>query len=393
MIIWFALLIPVLTAIVLYIFFNHKTIWWEFIILFAVPALLILIMKILSETSQTTDTEYWGEKITQAIYSEPWDEEVSCRHEIPCSHPQYCTDKDGKEYQCGYRHSNDGYEHLYDVDYHSEYWEIATEFNNSERVSQQEFQRLVNKWGNKNFVDKHRDFHSIDGDWYVTYFPKVDDKIECYVTKHTYENRVQASNNIFNYPEVTEEESKLYRLYSYPEIYEGYKQKGILGFGDTTQKIAENKVQIINAKLGPKKQVKLFVLVFRNLDEQAAYYQECLWKGGNKNEFIVCIGIDNLMNVKWCKPFSFTENQDIKIETRNYIKRMGKLNLSSIADFLSLEIEQKFKRKEFKDFDYLTVEPKEWQIVLTFILTLIISVLLSLWVINNEFDESNPTGK
>lgn len=387
MIIWLALIIPVLTAVVLYFFFNHKTIWWEFIIPFAASALLILIMKFASETSQTTDTEYWGEQIINAIYSEPWDERVSCRHPISCSHPEYCKDKDGKEYQCGYQHSNDGYYHDYDVDYHSEYWEINTEFGNSERVSQTEFNRLVNKWGNKVFEDKHRKFHSIDGDWYVTYFPKQDDKIECYVSQHFYENRVQASHNVFNYPDVTDEEKKLYGLYEYPEIYGGYKQIGILGYGDTTQNTAENKVQIINAKLGPKKQVKLFIIVFRDKPEESAYYQECLWKGGNKNEFVLCIGVDNLMNVKWCKPFSFTENQEIKIECRNYVKHMGKLNLSKTVDFLKDEINKNFKRKEFAEFSYLTVEPKDWQVVLTFILTLLLNVGISFWVIKNEFED------
>lgn len=387
MIIWLALIIPVFTAVVLYFFFSHKTIWWEFIIPFAASALIILIMKFASETAQTADTEYWGEQITSAVYSQPWDEEVPCRHEIPCSHPKYCSDKDGKESQCGYQHSNDGYYHNYDVDYHEEYWEINTEFKNSQYVSKQEFERLVKKWNNKVFEDKHRDYHSIDGDWYVTHFPKQDDKIECYVSQHFYENRVQASHNVFNYPEVTEEDKKVYGLFEYPSISEGYKQQGILGYGDTTQRTAENKVQIINAKLGPKKQVKLFIIVFRNKGEESAYYQECLWKGGNKNEFVLCVGVDNLMNIKWCKPFSFTENQDIKIEVRNYVKEMGKLNLSKAADFLKGEIDQKFKRKEFAEFSYLTVEPKTWQVVLTFILTLIINILLSLWIIKNEIED------
>lgn len=387
MIIWLALFIPVITAAVLFFFFNHKTVWWEFFIPFAASALFIGIMKWTTEVLQTSDTEYWGEPISQAIHSQSWDEEVPCRHEIPCSHPKYCNDKDGKEYQCGYEHSNDGHYHTYDVDFHPEYWEVTTSHGNSDRVSQSEYTRLTHKWSNEKFVDKHRDYHSIDGDWYVTDFPGQDELMECFVTTHSYENRVQASHNIVNYPDVLEEEIKIYGLYDYPDITDGYKQKGILGYGDSTQKTAENKVQIINAKLGPKKQVKLFILVFRNKDEESAYHQECLWKGGNKNEFVVCIGIDNLMNIKWAKTFSFTENQEIKIETRNFIKEMKKLNLSKVTDFLKIEIDKRFTRKEFKDFDYLTVEPKDWQVVLTFILTLVINVLISWWIVVNEIEE------
>jgi hypothetical protein len=337
MIIWFALIIPIFTAVILFVFFNHYTKIWEFFIPFLASLALISIMKITTESCQTSDTEYWGEKIVQAIYSEEWDEEVSCKHEISCTHEKYCKDNEGKEYQCGYEHSNDGYYHMYDVDNHPEYWEIKTEFGNTSSISKAEYNRLVKKWDNQEFVNKNRDYHSINGDWFVTNFNNSDEKIECFVTNHSYENRVQASDNVFNFPEVLAPEIKMFNLYEYPKI-NGYKQKGILGIGDSTQSLAENKVQIINAKLGPNKQVKLFILVFRNLPEEAAYFQECLWKGGNKNEFVVCIGIDSISRIKWCKPFSFTENLDIKINTRNFVKEMKVLNLYKVTEFLQVEI-------------------------------------------------------
>lgn len=393
MIIWLALLVPVITAFVLFFFFRHKTAWWEFAIPFLASLLFIWIMKFTTELSLTSDTEYWGEPITQAIYSEPWDEEVPCRHPKYCTRYNSCKSRDSKgncrggyeEYQCGYKHA-------YDVDYHSEYWEVTTASGNSSNISQAEFNRYVNKWGNKSFVDKHRDYHSIDGDWYVSTCPNDDSKIECFVTSHSYENRVQASHSVFNYPDVEEKDVAFYGLYDYPSIYENYKQIGILGPGDSTKAIAENKIQILNAKLGPKKQVKVFVLVFKNKSDDVAYHQECYWKGGNKNEFVVCIGVDNAMNVTWCRPFSFTEVQEVKVETRNYVESMGKLNLSKVSDFLYTEIDQKFKRKHFRDFSYLTVEPKGWQVILTFILTVVINLGLSLWLIKNEYDEENPRG-
>ena len=226
----------------------------------------------------------------------------------------------------------------------------------------------------------------------MTTWTGKDADIECMVGTHSYENRVQASNSVFNYPEITEQDVKFYSLYEYPGITEGYKQRSILGYGDSTQNTAERKMEILNAKLGPKKQIKVFVLLFKNKPSEVAYQQECYWKGGNKNEFIVCIGVDNLMNIKWCKPFSFTEAQETKVETRNFVNEMGKLNLSNITDFLYSEMDKKFQRKHFKDFSYLTVEPKGWQVILTFVLTVIINIGISFWVVGNEFDESNPSG-
>lgn len=274
MVIWLSLLIPILTVFILYVFFNHQTSWWEFLIPFGASLVMILIMKFSSEVSQTSDTEYWSETASKAIYSEPWDEEVSCRH------PQYCkgtrTNSKGEtetyEYQCGYEHS-------YDVDYHSEYWELISSSGNTISISQAKYNYFVKKWNNKVFVDKQRDFHRIDGDWYVTSWPGIDSLIECMVSSHSYENRVQASNSVFNYPEITENDIKFYGLYDYPEITEGYHQQGILGYGDVTQKMAESKIQILNAKLGPKKQLKVFVLLFLNKPDDVAYKQECYWKG------------------------------------------------------------------------------------------------------------------
>lgn len=111
--------------------------------------------------------------------------------------------------------------------------------------------------------------------------------------------------------------------------------------------------------------------------------------GGNKNEFILCIGLDKNRNVTWCRPFSFTEAQETKVEVRNYVQEMGRLNLSLISDFLYKELDKNFVRKKFKDFSYLTVEPKDWQVTLTFILTLIVNIFVSMWIIKNEFTEKS----
>jgi len=304
-------------------------------------------MKFSTELSQTSDTEYLSETAGKAIYSEPWDEEVPCRHPIYCTEYYECGDSKqsrtcSREYVCGHEHS-------YDVDYHPAYWQLVSTSGNSISITQAKYNYFFGKWKNKSKYDKHRDFHSIDGDWYIVNWPGVDDMIECMVTTESYENRVQASSSVFNYPEVTEKDKQFYELYEYSNITEGYKQKSILGYGDSTQKRAEHKLEILNAKLGPKKQVKVFILLFRNKSEDVAFQQECYWKGGNKNEFIVCIGVDNLNKVKWCRPFSFTESQITKVETRNFVQGMDKINLASISDFLYKEMDKNFKRKQLSN--------------------------------------------
>jgi len=376
MIIWFALLIPVITAVILLKFFSHKTAIWEFAIPFLATLITILIIKFGGESAQTSDTEFLSEPASHAIYSEPWDEEVPCTHSYNCN----CTKDDKGNESC-----QTCYEHSYDVDYHPAYWSIVSESGNEIRITEAKYYSLVGRWKNKVFEDQNRDFHDIDGDWYVTYWPKNESVLECMVKEHSYENRVQSSNSVFNYQEVSEEDKKHYGIYEYPNISFGYNQTNILGMGDSTRRTAERKMEILNAKLGKVKQVKVFILLFRNKTENAAFIQECYWKGGNKNELVVCIGIDDALNVKWCKAFSFTEVSEIKINVRNYVTDLKQLNCSSVVDFLSTEVERNFKRKHFKDFNYLEIEPKGWQIWLTFILTIVINIAVSAWVIKNEF--------
>lgn len=93
------------------------------------------------------------------------------------------------------------------------------------------------------------------------------------------------------------------------------------------------------------------------------------------------------MNVKWCKPFSWSEVAEPKIRTRNFVQKQDKLNLSELSDFLYKELNNNFIRKKFKEFSYLTVEPTTGQTIAAFIITLIINILCSIFVIKNNVYE------
>jgi len=367
--IFLALLIPLFTAIILWFWFKHQTVWWEFFIPFAASIIIILIFKFTAEWSRTRDIEYWGSSVVIAEYYEDWNEYI--HRTCTC-----CCDDEGNNcstYDCSY------------VDYHSEYWIITDSNGESIRITEKQYKELVNKFKNEIFVNLNRHYYTNDGDRYVSTWDKTDEKLEPVITVHNYENRVQVSNSVFNYPEVSKNDIKEYKLYEYPEIYENYKQKCILGKSDDSiQNLAERKLQILNSKLSLKKQVKVFILLYNNLPVISANLQESYWKGGNKNEFIITIGIDDKMNVKWCKPFSWTEVAEIKIRVRNFVEKQDKLNLNELSDFLYKEIDDKFIRKQFKEFSYLSVEPTDGQTIAAFIVTLIINILCSLFVIKNE---------
>ncbi len=371
MIIWFAAAIPLIMIPVLLYFFPRRIVWWELGIPLAASLIIVGICKYGTAAVQMRDIEYWGGWLTHAEYYEEWDETV------PCRHPVYRTDSKGNSVFVGYAHS-------YDVDYHPHYW-LAHDSNGiSKSISQQHFERLAEKFHSRVFVDLHRSYHSIDGDKYVARWDGREETFTPFASIHTYENRVQASNSLFNFPEVNPKE---YGLFEYPEIQGAYACTHILGQGGPTMTAAERKLSVFNARVASSKQVWVWILVFNDRPFQAGIAQQNYWKNGNKNELVVTIGVDSQSIIQWCHVFSWTDVEKLKIDTRSQvIEQQGKpLDLVKIVDRLGPEIEKSWDRKQFANFSYLTVEPPGWMVALTYFLVLIASVGASAWAIYNYF--------
>jgi len=105
------------------------------------------------------------------------------------------------------------------------------------------------------------------------------------------------------------------------------------------------------------------------------------------NEFVICIGTDSQRNVTWCQPISWTKNETLKAEIQHYVQQQKQLNLCKLADYTQFKIDEGFKRLDFKQFNYLTVDPPLWAIILTYSLTLLLNFGLSKWIIKNEHVE------
>jgi hypothetical protein len=380
-IVWFAAVIPLVVLAITFSKFKNRVVWWEVLVQVAVPISLILLSKWMIETSQTNDTEFWGGWGVRAEYYEDWNERVSCRHPIPCSHSTY----DSKGNYTGTAHSNDGYSHLYDVDYHPPYWEIDDSNGDSHRISKPFFASLTKRWGNQKKVDLGRSFHDNDGDKYVTVWDQKKATLEAVTTQHTYENRVAVSDSVFNFKEIENPEEL--GLFEYPKI-SGYKQRVILGKGGADHVQAEKELNYFNATLGRKKQVRLFLLIYRNTDMATAMDQEAYWKGGNKNELVSCVGVDDENAVQWSYVFSWSKSEELKAEARNQLVGQEKLDLPAYVAWLGPAVDKSFVRLEFAEFDYLSVEPPWWAVLIVYALTALVSVGIAFWVVmNNQHHE------
>lgn len=377
MIIYGSLLIPFIIAIILYKYYSHKTVWWEFFIPLFVSLIFTIIMKLSIEQMQITSKEYWGSFIQKALYYEDWNEYIQQTCTSTC-----CCDSKGNNcitttYDCSY------------VKYHPAKWLIETTTGESMKITNVQYDKIKKLFfKNESFVELNRDYHTNDGDLYYSLWPKDSTSSISVTTLHHYENRIKAADqSIFHFEEVKKEDIEKYNLKEYPEIYNNYEMDVVLGDNSKEAKIANEQIKYINSLLGHKKEVKIFVLIFNNQPIEAGLYQEWYWSGANMNEFVICIGIDKNRKVKWCKPISWTECEKLKTDVKNFVINQDQLNLSSLSSFLLTNIDKQFTRRNFDEFDYLTVEPPTWAIILTYILTIGINILLSKWIINNEYEE------
>jgi len=371
--VYFCFLIPLLAAIILVAFFRRNIVWWELTVPIISSVIFILIAKLICINSLTYDVEYLGGYVKEVRYFQDWNEYIHRTCSRPCG-------KSTCFYDCSY------------VSYHPEYWTAETTLGRF-NISREEYNRLLRQFKvDAVFKDLHRDYYTNDGDMYYGAWRGEDQTLESVVIPNGYENRPKACVNVYHFDKPDTSEIKQYGLYEYPAIYNLYKQRVILGYNDS---YAEKKLEILNSRFGSTKQIHVFILVFKNKPREAAIMQENYWEGGNKNEFVICIGVDSNNVIKWGYDFSWTDREDSKVDIRTHIEdQIGNtLNLSEIIDFTNVEIKKNYERKNFHDFDYLTIEPTMKQTVWIFILTVLVNVGVCWWAVTNDFDNEEETKK
>ena len=342
-----------------------------------VSVLFTFVLKSVFVASNEMDTEYLGGYITQITHYDEWDEWVkrTCTRTV---HDGY--DKDGKEitheeeYDCSYR------------DYHPEYWtyRVSTDGWEHHFYNKGEFDRAMAELGYPKMVfrDMHRDYYTIDGDAQDYFWDGKPEHVRAYVWKETYQNKVIASHSIFKFDEISDKDADSLGLFRYPDVRE-YDQNVILGF--RAGKAVHKKYKYINSIYGAKKQFRIYVLVFRDKPIEISEQQKSYWQGGNKNEFVLCLGYNTKKGtIDWCNPFSWCDKPELEVATKRYFREHPRMDLSDYPNWLEKHINL-WHRKEFKDFDYIKNEMSKGQSIGLLILILIMDIILSIFLIGNEF--------
>jgi hypothetical protein len=211
-------------------------------------------------------------------------------------------------------------------------------------------------------------------DAYDYFWDGTDRTMRTITETHHYKNPMKGSRSIFR---LSREDST---LFDYPEI-QGQEQRVVLG----NSRYPSRSVQILNSRLGKEYQIHVFVLLFYNAGPEIAERQKEYWEGGNKNELVVCLGMKN-DSVQWCSPFSWCDSPVVESRIKSWFLDNPRLSIESFSAYLGPVIKKEWKRKEFKDFDYIRTELGGWDYIIILVLVLIYLGLISIWILNNEFE-------
>ncbi len=371
--IWFTLLIPIFTIIFLLMFFRDKVQYWEYAVVLIPSVLMILLLNYVMVQSRISDTEYIGYDVVSVKHYERWNEWI---HKT-CS-VTHCSGS-GKNRSC--------YTTYYDCSYcknHPEYWVMVTSKGHELEISEEYYTYLIHKFSTRTyFVDMDRHYYTINGDMYQTDWSKTIQTAHSVTFTQSYENRIKASHSVFKLEDIKPEDAKKMKLNDYPDVNE-YYQDCILNYKQS--EIEERKIHYLNGYIGNKVQARTFIVIFKNQPQSIAYKHRSNWEGGNKNEFIICIGVDSLTNrINWVKSFSWMDVPILAVDIDSYISSQQKLDVNNILDYLIKKEPNEWHRKNFHDFDYLKIEVTSTQLYWIIFIVMIMNIGISIWVILNEF--------
>ena len=370
-------IIPFFVAIILFLFFRRKVVWWEYVVLIIPSLLFSLLIKLCIVSYNVSDTEYLGGYVTKIIYYEEWDEMVlrTKTRRVPCGrdsngHTQYRTET--------YT--------VWERDYHPERWVyINNEDNFEHHISKELYNKIKFRLNSPTvFKDMKRNYHRIDGDAYVTMYDGSIEHLYDITWSHKYKNKVQASqsNTIFKMLDIDKEMADSLGLYEYPEITD-LAQNPILG-----RNVSKEELQIfryINAMKGKKNEFRTYVLFFNYDEFDKSELQKSYWQNGNKNEFIVCLGMKG-DSVVWTNSFSWCDMPKLEVKTRSYFIDNPKLDLVKYGTWLNNNIDENWLRKEFEDFKYIDIELSTGQYIALFFLTIVFNIGVGIAVICNNIN-------
>jgi hypothetical protein len=182
-----------------------------------------------------------------------------------------------------------------------------------------------------------------------------------------YENRIRVSRSVFNFKNVDEATRKKYQRPA-----DQGNVSALIGIDIDTVDADNWLLRKVNADLGKNKKIHVITMLFNANKYSVSEIEEvrAAWQGPNKNELIVCIGIDpGTREIKWCDVFSWMDDTTLHVYIRQAVTGLKEFNAKIYAPVLQDLVPKYWKKKSFKDFEYIKVGPPIWCSIVIYIVS------------------------
>lgn len=336
-------LIYLLTAIPLAVGFvvwriNSKITWWEWIGSTLVGFLVCLGVHAIMISSMTTDYETRSGNVTEITFEPYW----RAHWQEWVSYTTTSTDSKGHIHTHHHRRLK-----TYDEP-HPARWKAQTTYGHGVTkeypIDEQFFHQLAKRINSKPLqVSTPSKPHLVEGDPNVYRGLNNASVIIPSVDSFYFENKVKASPSTCSFSTVPKD----VKVFDYPTVQSNWVSNRLVG--KAGQDFTISRWDELNSRLGSAKKVNLIAVGFTSENARLGTYQEAAWCRGKKNDLVICYGQG------WSYCFGWTERDGIKRE-------LEKIFLDNPAgDPIIPQIESKIRElyeiKDWRKFDYLTVEP------------------------------------
>ncbi|MDE7457920.1 MAG: hypothetical protein K2M77_03535 [Muribaculaceae bacterium] len=368
----FAYIVPLLSCLILRLYFEYDGAASAFFWIFIIGESLVALFHWMFYHNYISCTEYLGALLTDIVHENSWTELIEVT--------ETRKDRNGKSYTVT----------RIEEKFHPEKYYFHTTRGSEIETDYSFFSYVRNQWRLSGAQLRWKGKRIKGGVRYGLQFemsefePSERENPKNWIPiteRGSYTNKIRTSNSIFKFERIGKSEADRIGLINYPQINR-YDSPCVLSRNVIVPLYVDELFRKFNARYAPEIQMRLYILLFESSKGIGiSELQRAYWQGGNKNEFIICIGVDSLNEVIWARAFSWTDEQTKEIETAQWLMQHPALDWHEFHDWLRYHLID-WNRKEFKDFDYIQVSLPLWQI-LTIIFLSIAENALAIWIAIN----------
>lgn len=240
------------------------------------------------------------------------------------------------------------------VDHPNEYYWILNT-GRRDRISRNTYAGIVGQWRTFRFeidVYHHNLVSGGGGEQYD--WDGVEDQVTTMTYRVSYYNPLRYSHSVFSPRHISKQQASELGLFDRPELEQDHQvvlcQSELLAEAEVQE--ANRALQVFNALEGRPRQIHAYILLFpasKKLETTA--FQRDYWEGLHKNEFVVCLGVQD-SKVVWCNTLSWMDTPTLDVAVKDYFFHNADINLLDFIHWLRDNLDL-WKRKEFHDFEYL----------------------------------------